>query len=110
MTESKPDSIAGTDKALVMIIVTLAMTAIIIILSLLFYYHSKPEALLIEEEKTARMDRIFDYLRFKDETMLKLYLTHIKDIASAAGSDLTENEVKEIQDKIKHGGIKVEPE
>jgi hypothetical protein len=110
MANSKWDNVAGSDKALIMVIVILAMTAIIIVLSCLFYYHSKPEALLIEEEKTARLDMIFDYLRFKDETALKLYLTHIKDMATAAGSDLTENEVKEIQDKIKHGGIQVEPE
>ncbi len=98
---------AGCDKAFVWIVAILCATILIILVSCLLYYHYKPESLRLEEERSARLDRIFDYLRFKEETMLKLYLTHIKDIADAAGTNLTENEVKEIQER--STGVTKEP-
>jgi len=67
---------------------------------LLSYYHFKPERIQIEEIKNERMQMIFDEIQFKDETKLKLYLAHIRDIADAAGADLTDNEVKEVQAEV----------
>jgi len=100
MAESKWDGVGGPDKTLVMIIRTVAVTAIVIVLSCLIYHHVKTEKVQIEELRNTRMELIFENIRYKDEHKLKIYLTYIRDIANAAGTDLTENEVKEIQGAI----------
>lgn len=100
MAENKWDGVAGADKAFVLLLRTAGLIAIVIVLSCLIYYHVKPETVQLEELKNERMQMIFDELQYKDETELKIYLSHIRDIANAAGTDLTGNEVKGIQEAI----------
>lgn len=100
MAESKWDGVGGPDKTLIMIIWTVAVTAIVIVLSCLIYHHVKPEKVQIEELRNTRMELIFENIRYKDETKLKIYLTYIRDIAHAAGTNLTENEVKNIETEV----------
>lgn len=93
------EEIPGSEKSLILILLILCTTAIVLVGSFLAHYHFAPEAVRIEEIKNERMQMIFDELQFKDETKLKLYLAHIREIANAAGADLTENEVKEVQEE-----------
>lgn len=94
------EKMSGSDKASLWMLLTACFTAIMIVGLVLSYYHFKPEGIRLEEIKNERMQMIFDELQFKDETKLKLYLAHIREIANAAGADLTENEVKEIQAEV----------
>ena len=100
MAEGKWDNVDGPDKAFVLMLRTAGLIATVIVLSCLVYYHIKPETVQLEELKNERMQMIFDELQYKSEHELKIYLTHIRDIANASGTDLIENEVKEIQGAI----------